>query len=222
MIALFGWTDHDPSAYAASLNECRRRMDQAARLGSPFIVASPPSGPVDLEFAGRRYADLLRIGREIGVRPSMEFLGFVDGIHTLASAKAIADNADDPDGHDRGRRLPHDARGWLDRGLAHDVGRSDGDLPHQRPARRVRPPTEQTDGDRVMVGEGIADLRGVIANLRVIGYRGPLSLELVQRKAVAARSRRGLPGGAGSDEEVLVEGRAVQEGGRPCPPTSLM
>ena len=29
-----------------------------------------------------------------------------------------------------------------------------------------------------MVGDGIADLPRVIANLRMIGYRGPLSLEL--------------------------------------------
>ena len=29
-----------------------------------------------------------------------------------------------------------------------------------------------------MVGDGIADLPRVIANLRTIGYRGPLSLEL--------------------------------------------
>jgi sugar phosphate isomerase/epimerase len=40
----------------------------------------------------------------------------------------------------------------------------------------------QRDEDRVMVGEGIADLPRVIANLRSIGYRGPLSLELFNRK----------------------------------------
>ena len=39
-------------------------------------------------------------------------------------------------------------------------------------------PLTQTDADRVMLGEGIADLPRVIANLRTIGYRGPLSLEL--------------------------------------------
>ena len=39
-------------------------------------------------------------------------------------------------------------------------------------------PLTQKDEDRVMVGEGIADLPRVIANLRTIGYRGPLSLEL--------------------------------------------
>jgi sugar phosphate isomerase/epimerase len=33
-----------------------------------------------------------------------------------------------------------------------------------------------------MVGDGIADLPRVIANLRTIGYRGPLSLELFNRR----------------------------------------
>ena len=42
-------------------------------------------------------------------------------------------------------------------------------------------PLTQKDEDRVMVGEGIADLPRVIANLRTIGYRGPLSLELFNR-----------------------------------------
>ena len=42
-------------------------------------------------------------------------------------------------------------------------------------------PLTQKDEDRVMVGEGIADLPRVIANLRSIGYRGPLSLELFNR-----------------------------------------
>ncbi len=42
-------------------------------------------------------------------------------------------------------------------------------------------PLTQTDADRVMVGDGIADLPRVIANLRSIGYDGPLSLELFNR-----------------------------------------
>jgi 2-keto-myo-inositol isomerase len=43
-------------------------------------------------------------------------------------------------------------------------------------------PLTQSDEDRVMVGYGIADLPRVIANLRTIGYRGPLSLELFNRE----------------------------------------
>jgi sugar phosphate isomerase/epimerase len=42
-------------------------------------------------------------------------------------------------------------------------------------------PRTQKDEDRVMVGDGIADLPRVIANLRTIGYHGPLSLELFNR-----------------------------------------
>ena len=50
--------------------------------------------------------------------------------------------------------------------------------------------------DRVMLGEGIADLPRVIANLRSIGYGGPLSLELFNRTLwehdPAEVARRGL------------------------------
>jgi sugar phosphate isomerase/epimerase len=40
----------------------------------------------------------------------------------------------------------------------------------------------QNDEDRVLPGDGIADLPRVIANLRAIGYCGPLSLELFNRQ----------------------------------------
>ena len=57
-----------------------------------------------------------------------------------------------------------------------------GDGPGHTSTSTTSPPTPdpltQTDADRVMLGEGIADLPRVIANLRTIGYRGPLSLEL--------------------------------------------
>jgi sugar phosphate isomerase/epimerase len=46
----------------------------------------------------------------------------------------------------------------------------------------VPDPLTQTDYDRVMVGDGIADLPKVIANLRSIGDRSPLSLELFNRE----------------------------------------
>lgn len=174
VIALFGWTEPDTSTYAVALDECKRRMDQAARLGSPYIVASPPSGVVDLAFAAKRFAELGVIGREIGVRPSMEFLGFVEGVHTLKSAMAIAEGS--------GATVVADVFHLLRGGGAIDdllTMRGDqmaifhiNDLP---PEPNV---LVQSDSDRVMLGEGIADLPRVIANLRAIHYRGPLSLEL--------------------------------------------
>src|SRR4051794_2632850 len=56
VIALHGWVTAEGEAYQAVLDDCRRRMDQAAALGSPYIVASPPQEVVDLKRASARFA----------------------------------------------------------------------------------------------------------------------------------------------------------------------
>lgn len=177
MIALGGWITAEGAEYARVLDECRRRMDQAAALGSPYIVASPPDEVVDLGHAAQRYAKLLRLGREAGVKPSMEFLGFVAGIKDVASAKMIADGADDPDSSVVADVF-HMIRGG---GSVDDLlllkGMTLANF-HVNDVPAEPDPSTQTDADRVMVGEGIADLPRVFANLRAIGYQGPLSLEL--------------------------------------------
>src|SRR5690349_19674226 len=38
VIALHGWIAAEGDAHARAMEECRRRMDQAAALGSPYIV----------------------------------------------------------------------------------------------------------------------------------------------------------------------------------------
>lgn len=185
VIALFGWTDAEPAVHRRNLEECKRRMDQAVKIGSPYIVTSPPNGVVNLKFAAERYAELLRIGRQIGVKPSMEFLGFVEGVHTLAAAKAIAEGAGDADATIVADVF-HMMRGGgsIDdlltiRGNAMAIFHIN-DLPAE-PDVLV-----QSDSDRVMLNEGIADLPGVIRNLREIGYQGPLSLELFNERLWAA------------------------------------
>jgi sugar phosphate isomerase/epimerase len=180
VIALHGWITAEGSEYRRVLDDCRRRMGQAAELGSPYIVASPPQQVVDLDRAAERYAELLRIGGEIGVRPSMEFLGFVDGIKDVAGAWAIATGSGDP----RATVVAdvfHMIRGG---GTVDDLLRLPGERLacfHINDLPSAPDPLTQKDEDRVMVGEGIADLPRVIANLRAIGYRGPLSLELFNR-----------------------------------------
>ena len=61
-------------------------------------------------------------------------------------------------------------------------------------------PLTQKDEDRVMVGDGIADLPRVIANLRTIGYRGPLSLELFNRGCGSRTRSRWSRGGSSGFE----------------------
>jgi 2-keto-myo-inositol isomerase len=195
MIALHGWIAAEGDEYRHVLEECRRRMGQAVELGSPFIVASPPREAVDRGRAATRYAELLRMGREIGVRPAMEFLGFSAGIKDVASVRAVVEGSGDPDATVVADVF-HLLRGG---GAIDDLLGLSGDriaIFHMNDLPASPPPREQTDSDRVMIGDGIADLPRVIANLRQIGYGGPLSLELFNQDLWSqdpeAVARRGL------------------------------
>ena len=117
MIALHSWVTSDGAEHRRVLDDCRRRMTQAAELGSPYIVASPPQDVVDVKRASERFGELLEIGEQVGVVPSMEFLGFVDGVKNVATAWAIAAGNGDAssEGNDRRGRVSHDARWGLDR-----------------------------------------------------------------------------------------------------------
>jgi sugar phosphate isomerase/epimerase len=180
VIALHGWITAEGEQFARVLDDCRRRMDQAAALDSPYIVASPPQEVVDLGRGSARFAELLRLGRQAGVLPSMEFLGFVDGVKSVAAAWAIASGTGDPEATVVADVF-HMMRGG---GSVDDLLSLPGDRLacfHMNDLPAAPDRLVQTDADRVMVGDGIADLPRVIANLRAIGYRGPLSLELFNR-----------------------------------------
>jgi sugar phosphate isomerase/epimerase len=183
VIALHSWVTSLGDEHRRVLDDCRRRMTQAAELGSPYIVASPPQEVVDVNRASDRFGELLEIGEQVGVTPSMEFLGFVDGVKNVATAWAIAAGSGKP----RAKAtivadVFHMMRGG---GSIDDLLTIKGDRLacfHINDLPEKPDPLTQRDEDRVMVGEGIADLPRVIANLRSIGYRGPLSLELFNRK----------------------------------------
>ncbi len=183
VIALHSWVTSEGDAHRRVLDECRRRMTQAAQLGSPYIVASPPQEVVDVNRASDRFAELLELGEQAGVVPSMEFLGFVDGVKNVATAWAIAAGSGQPRAEATiVADVFHMMRGG---GSIDDLLSITGDRLacfHINDLPPVPDPLKQRDEDRVMVGEGIADLPRVIANLRTIGYRGPISLELFNRK----------------------------------------
>ncbi len=195
VIALHSWITTDGEEYQRVLEDCRRRMDQAASLGSPYIVASPPQQVVDLGHATTRFSELLRLGQQAGVTPTMEFLGFVDGINNVASAWTIASGSKDPHATVVADVF-HMIRGG---GSVDDLLTIPGDRLacfHINDLPATPDPRTQRDSDRVMLGEGIADLPRVIANLRSIGYSGPLSLELFNEalwaKDPAAVAQQGI------------------------------
>jgi sugar phosphate isomerase/epimerase len=180
VIALHSWITTEGEGYTRALDECRRRMDQAAALDSPYIVASPPQEVINLDHASRRYAELLSLGRQAGVKPAMEFLGFVSGIRTMAAAWAIAAGTGDASA-----TVVADVFHMMRGGSSVDdllmISGSRLANFHINDVPASPPVTAQTDNDRVMVGEGIADLPRVVSHLKTIGYRGPISLELFNK-----------------------------------------
>ena len=178
MIALTQWADIGDADFERYLLGAGERMETAAALGCTSIVASPPPRTdVDLAVAGARYAELLALGRRIGVRPAMEFLGFAVQIHSIRTALEVMARANDPaativldpfhifrggGSFDDVRLVP-----------GHAIG-----ICHFNDAPGDRARESQGDSDRVLPGDGILPLREMVRSLRAVGYHGPVSLEL--------------------------------------------
>jgi sugar phosphate isomerase/epimerase len=178
VIAVMGWIGCPDAERDERREEATTRMRQARDIGAASIVASPPMGPVEVSRAARDYRELIQLGREIGIPPAMEFLGFVEQINSIPAAWEIVETAGEPDGsividwfhmvRGQGSTLD-DLRGIPAAKIS--IVHLD-DVPYRKPFG------EMTDGDRVYPGEGDIPLREMSDVLGEIGYRGAMSLEL--------------------------------------------
>ena len=176
-IYLKGWFDASEQDYVDILDACKRRMAQAAEIGAPFVIASPPAGTVDYDLGARRYRELLTIGDELGVMPVMEFLGFLEQFNRIEDALDIISRSGHP-GATTVLDPFHIFRGngsvdSISKLKAQQIAISHFNDVAAEPAR-----TEQHDGDRVMPGDGVFDLQRYLQLLSQTGYQGWLSLEL--------------------------------------------
>ena len=181
VVAVHGWLGSRGEEHAAALAEAGRRMEQAAAIGAPRIVASPPLEPCDLGGAGEQYRELIELGGKFGVWPAMEFLGFAGSVHTIAQAWEIARAADHPEA--RVVMDPfHILRGG---GSAAEIASVPGGrvaIWHWNDVPGVPPLPQQGDADRVMPGDGDGPLREIERQAVASGYSGYVSLELFNRE----------------------------------------
>ena len=157
VIALHDWLDTTGTEHQEALEEAKRRMAQAAAVGSTYSVASPPRGVADLKLGGQNYRELLELGREFGVKPAMEFLGFV-GPHQSGQARVGSHGGcQPPRQHHRARSVPHLPwrRSKPMTCAESPLTRLGCSISTMHPPRRPR--AEQTDADRVYPGDGILD-----------------------------------------------------------------
>jgi sugar phosphate isomerase/epimerase len=178
-IAFYHWMVDDASQRAQALEQAKRWMSHLAEIGGTRIAA-PPAGDVktvDLLKAAERYGELLKVGDLEGVVPAVEIWGWASNLYRLGQAVLVALEAR----HPRACVLPdvfHLYKGGAGlSGIAlmnpkMIAGFHLNDYPANPPRETI------ADKDRVYPGDGIAPLKRLIQDLRTIGYRGPVSVEL--------------------------------------------
>lgn len=177
VIYLAGWFDTFGEEYEAAIDQAKRRIQVAAELGAPFVIASPPLGTADYRVGAERYRQLLEIGDSFGVFPAMEFLGFVEQLNTIEDALEVMNLC----GHHRATTVLDPFHIFRGGGTIDSIAKMTSDqiaVCHFNDTVNNPPREQQHDPDRVMPGDGQFDLRGYLELLREIGYDRWLSLEL--------------------------------------------
>lgn len=191
VIAMRQWGDFEGWEHQLVLDEAKRRFALGARLGAPFIVATPPLEKTETQHLPFRYKELLEIGRQEGIRPTFEYISFFKSVHTLKKAWEIVQITDDQDA-----TLILDAfHNWNSKSTKEDLL----SIPvekishyHIDDASPSKSAGTQTDPDRVMPGDGQIDLHAEVKALKQIGYNGTVSLELFNEEWWARDPRETL------------------------------
>jgi 2-keto-myo-inositol isomerase len=206
VIALFNWMDSKEGGEKdAAFADCRRRMEQAAAVGAPIIVASPvpDSDELDVPRAAARYRELLEMGQRIGITPAMEFLGFFHNCHRLDQALLVARAAEHPSACVVLDPF-HLYRGGSSFSEVADLNMAEVAICHFNDAPAAPPRAEQKDEHRVYPGDGILPLAAMLRTLRERGYHGALSLELFNRSYWAQDPTEVARTGLAKTEQVLA------------------
>ncbi len=178
------WNSMPPTEEAKdkAMDEIKRKMSQAAKVGAKHIAAipTPDRADIDILWAAKRYRELIDVGKKIGIRVAIEFIGFIKGVHTLGQAMAIAIEADRAEACIVADTFHVYRGGSSFKAVRH----LDGDVFavwHYNDAPKEPERFKQRDGDRVYPGDGVLPLPQLLRDLWAQGFRGPLSLEMFKR-----------------------------------------
>ena len=178
------WIVDDDDRRKKGLEETRRCMDLVQQIGGKRLAA-PPVGAtkqtdLNLSRAAERYRAILELGDKIGVVPELEIWGHSKSISRLSEAMHVAIES----GHPKACVLADVYHLYKGGSNVAGLGLVNGSALHvlhcnDYPAKPAR--TEITDAYRIYPGDGVAPLKELLRELRRIGFRGFLSLELFNR-----------------------------------------
>ena len=179
VIGFVEWIVDDEARRHKGLEEAKRVMGMCQELGSPHLAA-PPVGAtnqpnLDLLKAAERYAALCKVGEAMDVTPMVEHWGHSKSVRRLGEAVLVAMESGVP----RACVLPdvfHLYKGGSNFTGIKMLGRAFPIL-HVNDYPAYDRATIK-DAQRVYPGDGVAPLKELFRDLRAIGFRGMLSLEL--------------------------------------------
>ncbi len=173
------WMVDDEEKRKLGFLQMETEMELLAELGCNR-VAAPAAGvnaTLDLFKAGERYKSLLDLGRKTGVMPQLEFWGAFSYFHHLGQGLMVAAVADDPDA----RILPdvyHLFRGGSGFDGLKMLNGNLIEIFHMNDFVDTIPREKQEDKDRVFPGDGAAPMKQILTDIRNLGGKKVLSLEL--------------------------------------------
>lgn len=177
------WMVDDDVKRKAGMEQMEQEMELLASLGCTR-VAAPAAGltaPLDLFKAGERYKALLDLGRKTGVMPQLEFWGAFPFFYHLGQVLMVAAIANDPDA----RILPdvyHLFRGGSGYNGLKMLSGTAIEIFHMNDFVTSIPREEQADKDRVYPGDGAAPIKEILSDLKDMGGKKVLSLELFNQE----------------------------------------
>ncbi|XZE19114.1 sugar phosphate isomerase/epimerase family protein [Pirellulaceae bacterium SH449] len=185
-IAFAAWIVDDDEARSKGLEQAKREMQMVVDLGG-HRIAAPPAGAsnsdspsISLDAAGRRYADLLEVGAQLGCTPMLEVWGFSKNLSKLPEVLYIASASQ----HPNACILPDIYHLYKGGSTFEDIKFLSGKkIPvfHLNDYPDI-PRDEINDADRVYPGDGVAPITEVLRQVIATGFDGVVSLELFNRK----------------------------------------
>jgi len=100
-IGFAAWAVNDDSRRKLALEQIKREMDMLAGIGC-LRIAAPPSGAnglplIDLKVIAERYRAILELGRQTGVKPTLEMWGSSQNLKKISDVLYVAAETGDPD-----------------------------------------------------------------------------------------------------------------------------
>jgi 2-keto-myo-inositol isomerase len=165
--------------FQESLKETRRRMRMAHDLGAEHIQTIPNTLPENYnqKWVADRYRDIIEIGlKEFNIKPALVFVKYFT-IKTLGQAVGVAMDAN----HPNAMVIPDVYHMYISDGGFEGLKMLKGDaiaIFQFNDAPDTPAFKDLKDEHRVYPGDGILPLTSIFKDLKAIGYKGFISLEM--------------------------------------------